>query len=238
MIFEKLDDKTVRCILTEEDMIEHDVKIEDFFTNQEKTRDFLADVVRLAQDEVGYEANGDTLAMQVMPLPENRLAITFSEKAENAINHMIGNIKSALETIKNGDIDQMLESISEEYDMKQDKKEEKSSKKKGEKKGKKTFFRVFRFDNLEGVEQFCSTVPEDLNVKSQLYKDKKTECYYLVVEKGRLSVKNLEKVCFFATDFSTLVSTQESYIAYCKEHYKCIIKKGAVRVMAELAIKY
>lgn len=230
MTFQKLDEHTVRCILSEEDMNEHGLRIEDFFTNKDKARDFLEDVVKQAQDEVGYETIGDTLAMQVMPLPKNGLAITFSERTEHALQSMLGHIRSAIEGIQNQELDEMLEQVIEDEEF-----EEFYQKDKIEKKEKKTFFRVYRFENLEEVEQFCLAVPETMNIKSQLYKDKKNNMLYLTIEKGRIAIKNLEKICFMAEDFACLVSDQEAYLEYCKEHFKCIIKKGAVKVMRSLA---
>lgn len=36
MKFKKIDQYTVRCVLTEEDMIEHNIEIEDFFHDRAK----------------------------------------------------------------------------------------------------------------------------------------------------------------------------------------------------------
>ena len=80
------------------------------------------------------------------------------------------------------------------------------------------------------------TIPEDVSIKSQLYKNVEENVYYLTIEKGRLSMKDLEQYCACATEFSELVTKEQSYIQYCKEHYKCIIKKGAIKVLRELAI--
>lgn len=234
MTFQKLDEHTVRCILSEEDMNEHGLRIEDFFTNKDKARSFLEDVVKQAHDEVGYETNGDTLAMQVMPLPKNGLAITFSERSEHALQSMLGHIRSAIEGIQNQELDEMLEQVMDEENI--DDYDKKKVSKKAGKKEKKTFFKVYQFETLEEVEGFCQTVPETMNVKSQLYKDKKSGMFYLTIEKGRIAIKNLEKICFCAEDFASLVSEQEAYLEYCKEHFKCMIKKGAVKVMRSLAI--
>ena len=40
MDFRKIDDNTVQCRMTEEEMNEYGLQIEDFFTDQEKSRDF------------------------------------------------------------------------------------------------------------------------------------------------------------------------------------------------------
>ena len=234
MTFKRLNDNTVRCIVSEEDMTEHGLKLEDFFTNKDKARNFLETIVRQAREEVGYETNGDTLAMQVMPLPQNQLAITFSEKAQDNIQDMLEHIRSAMEEIKGGDLIGLMNPVQQSEDVI----EKKEKKKKGEKKkGKKTFFRVFEFNNFEDIEHFCATIPSEYTIKSQLYKDRTTNNYYLCIEKGRLSIKNLEAICFRATEFSTCVSTQEHYIEYCKEHFMCILKKSAIKNITKLICK-
>lgn len=231
MKFRKLDDNTVRCVLSQEDMEERGLKLEDFFTDKDKTRGFLEDIVRQAQEEVGYETSGDTLAMQVMPLPHNGLAITFSEHAEHSIKDMIGHIRSALEDVNSEELGNVITPLYEEE--KQPNKQKENS---NEPKKKKKFFRVYRFGNMNTVEAFCKTIPKEFTVKSQLYKDEVEEQYYLTIEKGRLSIKNLEHICLRAPEFATLVSKQEGYTVYCKEHFHCLIKKGAVKVMRKLAM--
>lgn len=233
MKFRKLDDNTVRCVLSKEDMEERGLKLEDFFTDKDKTRGFLEEIVRQAQEEVGYETSGDTLAMQVMPLPHNGLAITFSEHAEHSIKDMIGHIRSALEDVNSEELDNMITPLYED-EKQQVKKKEKSASNKPKK--KKKFFRVYRFENMNLVEDFCKTIPKEFIVKSQLYKDETEQQYYLTIEKGRLSTKNLENICLRAPEFATLISNQEGYIVYCKEHFHCLIKKGAVKVMRKLAM--
>lgn len=231
MKFRKLDNNTVRCVLSQEDMEEHGLKLEDFFTDKDKTRGFLEDIVRQAQEEVGYETSGDTLAMQVMPLPHNGLAITFSEHAEHSIKDMIGHIRSALEDINAEEIENMIPTAYEEEKVNTKKEKSNSNGKK-----KKKFFRVYRFENMNAIEAFCKTISKEFTVKSQLYKDETEGQYYLTIEKGRLSIKNLENICLRAPEFATFVSDQESYTVYCKEHFNCIIKKGAVKIMRKLAM--
>lgn len=238
MTFQKLDENTVRCILSEEDMNEHGLRVEDFFLNKDKARSFLEGVVKQAQDEVGYEATGDTLAMQVMPLPHNGLAITFSEKSDYALQSMLGQLRSAIDELTDEDVETMMDQMCQSVAETSDGELKKAKKKKGEKKktkSKKTFFRVYCFDAFSNLEQFCGSISTEFNVKSQLYKDTTDDKYYLAIEKGRLSQKNLEKICYCATEFASLVSKQESYIEYCREHYTCMIKKGAVKVLGGLA---
>ena len=242
MTFQRLDDDTVRCILSEEDMQEHDLKLEDFFTNKDKARNFLEDVVRQAKEEIGYETKGDTFAMQVMPLSKNRLSITFTERSENALQNMLGHIKSAIGGMEDEEMNDIMEHMCKnvmekaEDVLKNSNILDDTDNKPEKKRAKKEFYRVYCFKKLEDVEQFCGGIPENYIVKSQLYKDEKMDAYYLSIEKGRVSMKNIEKICLRAEEFATLVSTQSSYIEFCREHYKMIIKKNAVKVIRNIAV--
>lgn len=230
MKFRRIDDSTIRCILTEEDMVEHGLSLEDFFTDKDKTRGFLESIVKQAQEEVGYETSGDMLAMQVMPLPKNGLAITLSEQNEHSFQNMMGHIRSAIEELQEEGMSELLEGVAQE--------ETEALPKKTEEKGKKTkqkFVRVFEFATMQTLEQFCAVIPPELNVKSELYKDPDHDDYYLIIEKGRVSMQNLERVCCWAQEFSKLISDQQSCVEYCKEHYTCILKKGAVKVLRDIA---
>ena len=230
MKFRKINDNTINCILSEEDMEERGVTLEDFFTDKDKTRDFLEEIVRQAQEEVGYETSGETLAMQVMPLPHNGLSITLSERPDHGLKDILGHLRSVIEEASSAGMEEMFKEMSEPNEDIPEKNSEKKDNK------KKSFCRVYEFSSMSTVENYCKTVSEEFKVKSQLYKDTYTDKLYLVIEKGRLSKTNLEKICLRAAEYSTLVSDQESYIMYCKEHYRCLIKKGAVKVLRNLAL--
>ena len=85
MRFKRINDDTIRCIITEEDMIEHGVDVEDFLRNRGNAREFLHEIVEQAAKEVGYEMHSGMLSMQVMPLPSTALAVTLLETIRNAL---------------------------------------------------------------------------------------------------------------------------------------------------------
>ena len=50
MEFIRINENTVRCIVTEDDMREYDVDIDDFLKNRGKVQDFLHTIVERASD--------------------------------------------------------------------------------------------------------------------------------------------------------------------------------------------
>ena len=84
MDFRRIDKNTVQCILSEEEMNAYGFRIEDFFSNQEKAREFLEHLVERAEEEIGYEAHSGMVSMQIMKMPDNGIVITLSERDNSA----------------------------------------------------------------------------------------------------------------------------------------------------------
>lgn len=212
MEFSRIDEDTIRCVLTEEDMKERGIELEDFFKNKDKVQGFFEEIVEQAKKEVSYESTSGVLAVQVMPLPENGLAIIFSENQESEFDGVLKNIKDMVGDLK-----------------------EKNNSNAKKKKPKPIQLRIFRFSSLEYIEMFASILPTDKKIKSQLYKDEKNQGYYLAIEKGRISIKLFKAVCEKAIEFSELVSEDSKVLTYYKEHYTCLIEKNAISTMAKIA---
>ena len=100
MDFRRIDKNTVQCRMTEEEMQEYGFQIEDFFTDQDKARDFLEELVERAEEEVGYEAEGGMVSMQLMRMPDNSLTITFSDRNPDSLQNMLYHIQQMAEMIE------------------------------------------------------------------------------------------------------------------------------------------
>lgn len=94
MDFQRIDENTVQCRMTEEEMNSYGFTIEDFFTNKERSREFLESIVERAEEEIGYEVESGMVSMQLMRMPDNSLTITFTDKGEEAIQNMLNQIQN------------------------------------------------------------------------------------------------------------------------------------------------
>ena len=94
MDFQRIDENTVQCRMTEEEMNSYGFTIEDFFTNKERAREFLESIVEKAEEEIGYEVESGMVSMQLMRMPDNSLTITFTDRGEEAIQNMLSQIQS------------------------------------------------------------------------------------------------------------------------------------------------
>lgn len=259
MKFKRLDDVTVRCIITEEDMLEHNVNIDDFLNSKEKTHDFLHKIVERAVEEVGFRPRKGMLSMQVMALPKNGLAITFSESSkeemEGILEHFgnivkdlgdivpeefVENLKDMTKSKKIEVIDKFMKGLIHdtvgELEEEQYRKQYNDSKSKNKEKSSKSSssLRIYLFESFNHIEKFCKMVPGNLIISSSLYKSRKNYCYYLVMEKGLLLDIDFDNICNIAMEYGKLESRDTLRLAYLKEHEKCMIRKNAIQILSDL----
>lgn len=267
MEFKRIDEETVRCIINEDDMKEYNIEIDDFLKNRGKIQEFLHKIVEMAVDEVGYNPKNGLLAMQVMPLPRNRLAITFSEKGAEGMEDILHQINDALggngemtpesmmsryedlsdlEKVEAFDkfIRNLIQDVTDEYEEKQYRKKKENmdgNKKKEEKKESKAKqevnLQIYTFTSLTDLEAFSEIIPDSFQVRSTLYKLEKEALYYLVLEKGRLSKVNFQYVCDCANEYGRFHSENHTRVAYLKEHATRLIEKKAVKVFKNIISK-
>lgn len=103
MKFTRVNKDTVNCIITEDDMDEQGLKLEDLFQKSKEAMDFLHDVMEKAVEEVDYKPAGDFTPMQITVLPDHSISLTLSENLEGAFADMLKNLteKAGLKLPKN-----------------------------------------------------------------------------------------------------------------------------------------
>lgn len=92
MEFRRINKDTVTCIITEDDMDEQGIKLEDLFEKKKEAMDFLHEVMRKAEEEVDYKPTGSFMPMQITVLPDHSISLTLSENASASIGEIIRNL--------------------------------------------------------------------------------------------------------------------------------------------------
>ena len=99
MKYKKINEATVQCIITEEDMQEYGLTLSDIFERNEKGEGFLRDIIERAHDEVGYTISGDSIAMQITPLKDKGLAVTFTNESPAGFRDILQHLKEVLQGV-------------------------------------------------------------------------------------------------------------------------------------------
>lgn len=80
MKIERIDDKTVKCFLSNEELEEYDIDYKDFVTRSDKAKEVVQEIIEQAEEEVGYKPPKYAFDLQIMMLPDEGLVLVFSEK--------------------------------------------------------------------------------------------------------------------------------------------------------------
>lgn len=214
MRYRKINEATVQCIITQDDMMEYGLTLSDIFERNEKGEEFLRDVIERAYDEVGYKISSGNIAMQITPLKDEGLAVTFTDESPAVFKSILEHLKEVLAGVGTEFARQELQEAQKSVVQEEPAKEQDEDR------------RMFVFPSLHPAMQYAAAIPASLSVKSHLYKE--SGAYYLVLEKGRLSYKNFNKISAQGVEFGTLIPVTEDKMNYLGEHGECLIADRAV----------
>lgn len=212
MKYKKINDATVQCIVSADDMSEYGLTLSDIFERNERGEEFLRDIIERAHEEVGYQINNGNIAMQITPLKDNGLVVTFTDEGPAAFKEMLQNLK------------EVLQEFSAELAGQEERERSRvAAQKAGEYDENR---RMFVFASMHETMQYAATIPNTYSVKSHLYKEGGD--YYLVLEKNRLSYKVFNRISEQAVEFGNLIAVSEERMQYLEEHGECLIRNRAV----------
>lgn len=213
MKYKKINDATVQCIITAEDMLEYGLTLSDIFERNEKGEGFLRDIIERAHDEVGYTINGENIAMQITPMNNKGLVVTFTNEGPAAFRDILQHLKEVLQGVS-AELSRQEEVGRQNLISGQSEEAFDDNR------------RMFVFSTLHQVMQYTASIPANISVKSWLYKV--DEAYYLVLEKNRLSYKMFNKISAQAVEFGNLIAVSAERMQYLEEHGECLIEGRAV----------
>ena len=228
MRIERVDDKTVKCFLSNEELDEYDIDYKDFVLRSEKAKEVVQEIIVQAEEAVGYKPPRYSFDLQIMMLPDQGLVLTFSERDPES--------EPLIECLK--EMKRVLQKARERVGMAdgQPGKEqsgsapvpvEVQSAPPAPEPPPKPNFAIFAFTSLRDVMNFAEVLPTNLRVDSALYEME--DVYYLCLGKGNASYERYSRACVQAMEFGSLHSAEESFLLRLEEHGKCLIQARAVK---------
>lgn len=227
MRIERVDDKTVKCYISIEEMQEYDITYKDFVARTDKAKEIVEDIIAQATEEVGYKPPQFALDLQIMMLPEKGMVLTFSEKSPIDIE---GN-PSVLEYLK--EMKKALEAqMSKGVPQEKRGADEPKTLENGEPPADMPDFAVFAFQSLRDICDYVKILPNTLRVISCLYELEGT--YYLYVEKGAAAYKRYSRACVQALEYGSLYGATLDKLTFLDEHARCLLPEKAIAKIRQM----
>lgn len=221
---------TVRCIVSETELIENGLQMDDFLQNDGKTEEFLRKIVSMAEDEVGFKVQGGPLSVQVAVLPEHLLALTFSERPDSNILNILQNLKSAVDSLSGlgGKYGEDEEETQDADDGIQDKDTLVE--------GVDKRLYILGFQNMDQIITYAKSIVLEEPVVSSVFRlnEHGTANYYLMIERNGLGDKEICRVISASVEFMEEASSDMHKAAFLAEHGTCVLQKDALEILQKL----
>ena len=149
MKIERVDEKTVKCFLSMEELEAYQLDYKDFLSHTPKAREVVQEIMEQAAIEVGYKPPKFAFDLQIVMMPDKGMLLTFSEK--DPLDSKEG--RAFLDYLKEVQ-KSLLEKMEEKHPQEAPKPEK----------------AVFAFACLEDIISLAHALPGGLRVETALYK--------------------------------------------------------------------
>ena len=218
MKIERVDEKTVKCFLSNEELEEYEIDYKDFVMRSEKAKEVVQEIIEQATEEVGYTPPRFAFDLQIMMVPDQGLVLTFSDKDPD-----INDSSQLIECLK--EMKRFLQKTREATEQaapagpQNEAAEQQTSARLEE--------AVFIFSSLRNVMSYAAALPGNLRVESALYRCGDYYCLYL--QRGHAAYERYSRACIQALEFAALCAADENRILQLKEHGTCLIAEKAIK---------
>ena len=100
MKFKKLSDNKIKCIISREEMEANGIDVGDFLVNQEKTHEFIRDIMKQACDVLDIKPMGLAYSVQMTVNPDGDLSLVITPDFGESLRHALTELRDHLSNMK------------------------------------------------------------------------------------------------------------------------------------------
>ena len=243
MRIERIDDQTIKCFLSVEELQEYHVDYKDFIYRSEKAQKLMRDIIEEAREKVGYKPPQMAFELQITMM-EQGMILTFSEKdpfdlgdpaKSQNVKELLNRLKSYLQQMSGepggsvGAFDPAnmpadpgsflpLPDAGAQIPIQSGPRPE------------ELLEVVLVFSSMANVMAYLEALPGRLRFTSELYKME--DLYYLHIAKGSASLERFRKACIVGTEYAGFCAAGEGCDQLLKEHGEVLIAERAMQKLS------
>lgn len=253
MTIKRINENTLSCIITPEDLHANGFKIDDFFERKKEAVDFIRSTVAQAAISENFDLAGELTTMRISVLPDHSLSLLITRETtkEGAADEVRKIAHSIFESIAARVRDKKAENDSDEAQgtpkepsddlmkaLLSGGSPEESNDSESEGKADEPAFSpgnsfMFSFYSMRDAMDCCRVFSDAGPVESSLYYLQEDDTYFLIVRRTDRTPAGFEQKVLAANEFGELVTSQEQYIAFVTEHGICVAPEHAVEMFID-----
>lgn len=247
MKIEKINENQIRCTLTRAELADRQIKLSELAYGSEKARSLFRDMIEQANYEFGFEADDIPLMIEAIPLSGENIIlqitkVEYPEELDTRFSKFSEDTDGDADA--EGDIFADKQGADDILGLFKEMEEKESTVEETETETKesnheetvavevpKNLTRLFEFRSLEQLERLASVLGDFYTGENDVYKDERTNRYYLFVRKSGHSPEEFNKVCNIISEYAVCRKYMPATEAYFREHGKSILKCNALEVL-------
>ena len=216
MKIRKINDTTVNCIITQEDMKKHGIHIDDFFDRKKNAVEFIRGIILKAVNSAELNIKSSYTAMKISVLPDKSVSLTISQDPIES-----GRIRETKE-----------EAMQSAVIMTGSRK--KAAAESSDPGVAAAGIYIYEFGSIREMRACCRMLTGCAGIGSSVYYVKETGLYYLILEREAETDDQYDSFVLKVSEFGKMVTCDDRTFAYLKEHSECILRNRAVQQIYEL----
>ena len=258
MRIERINENSIRCVLTNFDLSVRNVKLSELTYGSEGARSLFREMMQKASHEVGFEAEDIPIMVEAIPMSNDSIMLIitkiddpeeldtrfsrfapFEEEETTPWNNFASELLEGADEILGllGD-PARLENIAKETAKVASsvaaEPPQASAMKTAPQQEPPQNVRIYQFDTLDLV---CTASKETRSLftgESILYKNPVTGKFYLLLKKESCDELSFNKTCNQLSEYASRQKYDPATEAYFSEHYELFIKKNVLQILADL----
>ena len=219
MKFRKINDTTINCIITQDDLKKHGIDLDDLFDRKKNAVEFIKRIILKAASSVNMNMKNDYTSMRISVMPDQSVSLTISQDPVES-----SKIKEHKDLASGS-----LSGSGKDREKAADRAAQKAV---GDTSKSGTY--VFRFYSIMDTLSSCRILRTCPGLKSSLYFVRESGFYYLVISRDVDAGEEYDSTVLRINEFADMVSCSDTTLAYIREHSDCILRKRAVQQISEL----
>lgn len=217
MKIRKINDTTINCIITQDDLKKNGIDLDDLFDRKKNAVEFIRGIILKAARSVNLNIKNDYTSMRLSVLPDRSVSLTISQ-----------------DPVESGKISKMKEESAASASGR-----EKAAAPQKNRTAEKwnlaeSGVYLYQFSSIRDMAACSRILAGTPGLRSSVYFVKETGYYYLVLERGTDADERFDAMTLRVNEFGKMVSCSDKTLAYMKEHSSCILRSRAVQQIAEL----
>lgn len=225
MEFSREGSHTIRCVITEDEILELGYTIDEIISNGARTQEFMNQIFDMAEQEFETKFDMGIKTVRADILPDHTLSLTFSEHpgTEGMMEHIKDIVNGLLGSIPK----QKWEEIKAKANSTDEGQKEDTTSKEPLK-----IIALFAFEDLDILMRYAKQVKQEKLPFNQLYKFE--DVYFLMMDMTNCSEAEVRCLSALTDEYSADVFVGSEKRAFIYEHGEAILVERALEQLREI----